>query len=81
MWLFLSNEEMKLGLNSLSVWFGALMVLLTFFGAIAFLFTDCLDDRLFGTKRTAFVIILFAYSIYRGFRLYQIFKKAKHENE
>jgi hypothetical protein len=62
---------MKLGLNSISVWFSLLMIILVITGAFAFAFTDFMDDRLFGTKRIFFVCLLFLYAIYRVFRLYQ----------
>jgi hypothetical protein len=71
---------MKLGLNSISVWFGMIMILLVLAGAIAFSFTDFMDDRLFGTKRFFFVLLLIAYAVYRGFRLYQIFKRSDYED-
>ncbi len=65
---------MKLGLNSISVWFSLLMIILVITGAFAFAFTDFMDDRLFGTKRIFFVCLLFLYAIYRVFRLYQLNK-------
>lgn len=70
---------MKLGVNTISVWFGVLMVLITFSGAIAFAFTDFMNDRLVGGNRKIFVAVLFAYSIYRGYRLYHSFKRIKDE--
>ena len=72
---------MKLGLNTLSSWFGIIMILLVVSGAIAFLFTDLMIDRLHGGKRTGFIIMLFAYAIYRGFRLKQSLKQIKHEEQ
>lgn len=65
---------MKLGLNSISVWFSLLMIILMITGAFAFAFTDFMDDRLFGAKRIFFVCLLFLYAIYRVFRLYQLNK-------
>jgi len=70
---------MKLGLNSISTWFSLLMITLTIAGAIAFAFTDFMDERLFGTKRVFFVILLVLYTIYRVFRLYQMNKSNQHE--
>lgn len=70
---------MKLGLNTISIWFGMIMILLVISGAISFLFTDLMIDRLYGGKRTGFIIMLFAYTIYRGFRLYQSLKQGRHE--
>jgi hypothetical protein len=34
-----------------------------------------MDDRLYGNKRTAFTVMLLAYGVYRGFRLYPLLKK------
>jgi len=70
---------MKLGLNTVSTWFSLLMIALTISGAIAFAFTDFMDERLFGKKRFYFVILLVSYSIYRIFRLYQSIKAKEHE--
>lgn len=79
MWLFsLKTIFMKLGLNSVGVWFSIIMILLTLAGAFAFAFTDFMDDRLFGPKRIFFVVLLVLYSIYRMFRLYQMSKTFKH---
>ncbi|MCE3258425.1 MAG: hypothetical protein K0S12_66, partial [Bacteroidetes bacterium] len=41
---------MKLGLHTVSVWFGMIMILLVTAGAFAFTFTDFMDDRLYGNK-------------------------------
>jgi hypothetical protein len=70
---------MKTGLQSVSVVFGIIMVLVVLSGAIAFMFTDVMSDRLFGSKRTLFVVVLFAYAAYRSFRLYQVFKPSNNE--
>jgi hypothetical protein len=72
---------MKLGLNTLSIWFGMIMIILVIAGAFTFSFTDVMSDRLFGAKRTGFIIMLFAYAVYRGFRLYQSLKQVKHEEK
>lgn len=71
---------MKLGLNSITVWFSLLMITLTIAGAFAFAFTDFMDERLFGRKRVYFVILLVLYSIYRIFRLYQLSKKTNQDD-
>ena len=52
-----------------SMWFGIIMIILVVAGAIAFGFTDFMDDRLYGPKRSGFVVILLAYGVYRAFRL------------
>lgn len=70
---------MKLGLHTIGTWFSLLMIVLILAGAFAFAFTDFMDDRLFGTKRTFFVILLVLYAIYRVFRLYQMNKSSQHE--
>ena len=70
---------MKLGLNSLSIWFGIIMILLVIAGAIAFTITDFMDDKLFGLKRIFFILILIAYAIYRIVRLRQHIIQARYE--
>jgi hypothetical protein len=70
---------MKLGLNSISLWFGLITLLLVVSGAMAITFTDFLSDRLYGNKRVFFVVLLLAYAIYRGFRIYQIMKQKDYE--
>jgi len=72
---------MKSAAQLVSIWFGVTMILMVIAGAIAFAFTDFMDDRMYGTKRTLFVFLLLAYGIYRGFRLYAILKKPKHESQ
>jgi len=71
---------MKLGLNSISIWAGMIMILLVTSGAFAFAFTDFMDDKLFGPKRIFFVFLLLAYAIYRIFRLRQLLRQHK-QNE
>jgi hypothetical protein len=53
------------------------MVFMVLAGAIAFTFTDFLDDRLYGSKRIIMIVIFFAYSFYRGIRIYQVMKANK----
>ena len=71
---------MKLGLNSVAIWFGLIMVLLVLTGAVAFAFTDFMDDKLFGPKRIFFVVLLLAYAVYRIFRLRSLLKQNNHED-
>lgn len=71
---------MKLGLNSISIWFGMIMILLVITGAFAFAFTDFMDDKLFGPKRIFFVVLLLAYAVYRIFRLRQLLKQNNNED-
>lgn len=75
----LTKQEMKIGLNSISTWFGMIMILIVTAGAIAFAFTDFMDDRLYGTKRLFFVLLLLAYAVYRVFRLRQMLKQGSDE--
>lgn len=70
---------MKLGLNTISLWFGCLMVLVTISGAIVFAFTDVMNDRLFGNNRIVMSVIFFAYAIYRSIRLYQSIKQMQRD--
>lgn len=74
-------SKMKPLLNSLSIWSGAITLLLVLYGAIAFTFTDIMVDRLYGNKRIGFTLMLYAYALYRGFRIYQTLKKNKHAEE
>ena len=52
--------------RSLSLWTGAMMIVLVVSGAVAIMFTDAFSDRLYGSKRIFFVIMLLAYAVYRG---------------
>ncbi|MES2679316.1 MAG: hypothetical protein V4635_05495 [Bacteroidota bacterium] len=67
---------MKSALKAVSLWFGLFMVITVFAGAIAFTFTDFMNDRLFGTQRNVFIIILLLYGFYRGFRVYRLFRES-----
>ena len=58
----------------ISLWSGVVMILLVTCGAVAILFTDAFSDRLYGTKRTLFVIMLLAYAAYRVFRIRQLLR-------
>jgi hypothetical protein len=67
------------GLNIITIWFGFIMIIMVLLGATMFLFTDFMIDRLFGGKRIGFIIMLFAYAVYRSFRLYYTIKRNKNE--
>ena len=54
--------------------FSAVMVLLTFTGAIVFFFTDLMNDKAFGSKRIVLGVVFLAYAIYRSYRMYGVFK-------
>jgi uncharacterized membrane protein len=58
-----------------------MMVLLTFTGAIVFLFTDLLSDRAYGNKRIILGVVFLAYAIYRSYRMYTAFKSEKKSQE
>jgi len=55
--------------------FSAIMILITFMGAIMFLFTDLMSDKAFGNKRIILGVIFLAYAIYRSYRVYHSLKK------
>jgi hypothetical protein len=57
-----------------------MMIFLVTGGAIAILFTDAFSDRLYGTKRIFFVVMLLAYGIYRVFRIRQMLRADKRRN-
>lgn len=59
--------------------FSGLMVLITFTGAIVFLFTDLMTDRAYGNKRIILGVVFLAYAIYRSYRMYTAIKKEKEE--
>lgn len=59
--------------------FSGIMVLLTFTGAIVFLFTDLLSDRAFGNKRIVLGAVFLAYAVYRSYRMYQVFNTKEKE--
>ena len=59
--------------------FSGLMVLITFAGAIVFLFTDLMTDRAYGNKRIILGIVFLAYTIYRSYRMYTAIKNEKQD--
>ena len=70
---------MRNGINMVSLWFSVAMVLIVIAGAAAFTFTDFMSDRVYGTKRIVLTIVFLAYAVFRGVRIYQIFKSKKNE--
>jgi hypothetical protein len=54
---------------------GVAMLLVVIVLGFVVAFTNWYDDRLFGWRRHFFVVLMFVYAAYRGFRLYQEFKK------
>lgn len=59
--------------------FSVMMVVLTFTGAIVFLFTDLLSNNAYGNKRIVLGVIFLAYAIYRTYRIYGALKQ-KEDN-
>jgi hypothetical protein len=53
----------------------AAIVIMCVVMAFYFALTDIMSDRLFGTKRTALIIVLCCYALYRIYRLYVTLKK------
>lgn len=66
---------MKPNMNFLSLWSGVMMITLVTAGAIAFAFTNFMDDKLRGNKRLFFIFLLLSYAVYRGYRLYLLLKR------
>lgn len=66
--------------NMMTLWFSVMMVMIVIAGAIAFTFTDFMSDRLYGTKRVVLTIVFLAYAVFRGIRIYQVFKSNRHED-
>lgn len=69
----------RIGFKSISLWSGAIMIIVVVFGAAAILFTDVFSERLYGNKRIVFVILLLAYAVYRFYRIKQLLK-IRHES-
>lgn len=70
---------MKLGLNTLSFWFGAVMVVAVTVLAGTLLLTDAMLDRLSGSRRSFFIVLMLAYALYRGYRLFSVYKQHKQD--
>jgi hypothetical protein len=66
-------------MQNVSVWFGVLMVVVVTGLATAVLFTDFMSDRLFGNKRIFFIVLLYAYAVYRGYRVYAYFRRPDND--
>jgi len=66
--------------NIVSIWFGALMVVVVLFLGGLIAFTDVMTDRLYGNKRTFFIVLMFSYAVYRSYRIYQIRKSKQEDN-
>jgi len=70
---------MRNGINMVSLWFSVFMVIIVIAGAIAFTFTDFMIDRLYGNKRIILTVVFLAYAVFRGIRIYQVFKSKSDE--
>lgn len=57
------------------------MVVVVLVLAIAILTTDFLSERLYGNKRTIFVVTMFAYAAYRSYRMYHFLKQERHNDD
>lgn len=62
-----------------TLWFSVFMVVIVIAGAIAFTFTDFMSDRLYGNKRIILTVVFLAYAVFRGIRIYQVFKSKSNE--
>lgn len=69
---------MKNGINMVTLWFSVVMVLIVIAGAFAFTFTDFMIDRVYGNKRIILTVVFLAYAVFRGVRIYQIFKAGQN---
>jgi hypothetical protein len=65
--------------ESISLWFGIILVLMVIAGAVAFIFTDFMADTLYGGRRTFMIIVFISYAIFRGVRIYQGIKASDYE--
>ncbi len=63
--------------NSTNMVFGILMMIVVIALGVIVAFTNWYDDRLFGWRRHLFVVMMFGYAVYRGFRVYQEMRKGK----
>ncbi|MDF2449170.1 MAG: hypothetical protein K0R26_1674 [Bacteroidota bacterium] len=61
----------------INLMFSAIMVLLTFTGAIVLLFTDLLDEKAHGSKRIILGVIFLLYAVYRSYRMYIAIKRTE----
>lgn len=63
----------------ISIWSSALMVIIVLAGAFAFAFTDFMKDRVYGNKRSILIFVFLVYSVFRGYRIYQILKSKSND--
>jgi hypothetical protein len=55
--------------HTLNTWTSVLVILFLLCGVAAIAFTDFMGDRIYGSKRIFFVILLVSYAAYRIWRL------------
>ena len=72
---------MKLGLNTISIWFGGIVAIVSISLAIALTFTNLMIETMYGSKRIVFICVLVLYTVYRGFRIYQTLKYSKNDEK
>jgi hypothetical protein len=70
---------MRNGINMVTLWFSVFMVLIVIAGAFAFTFTNFMIDTVFGTKRIVLTVVFLAYAVFRGIRIYQVFKSNQND--
>jgi hypothetical protein len=58
----------------ISLWLGSVMIIVVVVLAAMLIFTNMWNDRMVGTKRWFMVALLLAYAVYRGFRLYAMYR-------
>ena len=66
-------------MQTLSTLLGVVMVLVCLTLGTLVLTTDTLSDSLYGGKRTGFVVLMYLYALYRGYRLYLFFRQKREE--
>lgn len=72
---------MKLGLNTISIWFGGIVALVSICLAIALTFTNFMVETMYGSKRIGFICVLMLYTVYRAFRIYQTLKYSNNDEK
>ena len=71
--------RMKSMSSMISLWSGALIILILIAGTISLIFTDFMEDRIYGNKRIFFIFLLLSYAAYRAWRLKKHLEAGKAE--
>jgi len=79
LWLFFCVLIFRKMNKQVHIWLSAFIIVIVAMAAIGFAFTDFMSDRLYGNKRSVFVIVLGLYSVYRAYRLRVMLKPKKTE--